>query len=131
MTEAVIAGPIPAYRIQLRRIKGWRKPADAVVITRSGPWGNPFTVASALEHEFAATAEEARLVCSTRFGIWLRREERGDQDVYRVGARSFDRRWMWAHLPDLAGHRLACACSIDGPCHGDELHSTLTQWRRT
>ncbi|HST84640.1 MAG TPA: DUF4326 domain-containing protein [Kineosporiaceae bacterium] len=29
-------------RIQLRRIKGWRKPEGAVVVARPTKWGNPF-----------------------------------------------------------------------------------------
>ena len=31
-------------RIQLRRTKGWRKPANAVSIARPGPFGNPFII---------------------------------------------------------------------------------------
>lgn len=31
-------------RIQLRRTKGWAKPADAVVVARPTRWGNPFPV---------------------------------------------------------------------------------------
>ena len=33
-----------ARRIQLRRTKGWRKPADAVVVARPTRWGNPFPI---------------------------------------------------------------------------------------
>lgn len=29
-------------RIQLRRTKGWRKPAGAVVVSRPSKWGNPY-----------------------------------------------------------------------------------------
>ena len=31
-------------RIQLRRTKGWRLPADTVVVSRPAKWGNPFVV---------------------------------------------------------------------------------------
>lgn len=31
-------------RIQLRRTKGWAKPADAIVVARPTRWGNPFPV---------------------------------------------------------------------------------------
>ena len=31
-------------RIQLSRRRGWRKPAGAVVVSRPGKWGNPFTI---------------------------------------------------------------------------------------
>lgn len=33
-------------RIQLRRTKGWRMPANTVKVTRPGKWGNPFTSAN-------------------------------------------------------------------------------------
>jgi hypothetical protein len=31
-------------RIQRKRSKGWRLPANAVSVTRPGKWGNPYTV---------------------------------------------------------------------------------------
>ena len=31
-------------RIQLRRTKGWRKPAGAVIVSRPSRWGSPFPV---------------------------------------------------------------------------------------
>jgi hypothetical protein len=31
-------------RIQRKRTKGWRMPANAVSVTRPGKWGNPYTV---------------------------------------------------------------------------------------
>lgn len=31
-------------RIQLRRTKGFRKPADAIVVARPSKWGNPFAL---------------------------------------------------------------------------------------
>jgi hypothetical protein len=33
-------------RIQLRRVKGWRKPEGAIVVSRPSKWGNPFTFRS-------------------------------------------------------------------------------------
>lgn len=32
-------------RIQLKRTRGWRKPASVVVVARPSRWGNPFTTA--------------------------------------------------------------------------------------
>jgi len=31
-------------RVQLKRRKGWRLPANTVSVARPGKWGNPFTV---------------------------------------------------------------------------------------
>ena len=47
-------------RIQLRRTKGWRKPPNTVVVTRSSKkWGNPFTV-----------KEHGRLVAIEKYREW-------------------------------------------------------------
>ncbi|WP_234798123.1 DUF4326 domain-containing protein, partial [Mycobacteroides chelonae] len=34
-------------RIQRKRVKGWRKPEGAIVVTRPSRWGNPFVVVPA------------------------------------------------------------------------------------
>lgn len=31
-------------RIQLRRVKGWRKPEGAIMVARPSKWGNPFRI---------------------------------------------------------------------------------------
>ena len=31
-------------RIQLRRTRGWRLPASAIVVSRPSRWGNPFPI---------------------------------------------------------------------------------------
>jgi hypothetical protein len=36
-------------RIQFRRVKGWRKLPDAVMVSRPHRWGNPFVVRKDLE----------------------------------------------------------------------------------
>jgi len=109
---AVAAGHhrVPA-RIQRSRQPGWRKPEGACVVTRPGPWGNPFAIGTPVrlalpggrlaDAERPATRDEA--VASFRYML--------DADTTlaeRVRA-------------ELAGLDLCCWCALDKPCHGDVL----------
>lgn len=114
-------------RIQRRRVRGWRKPAGAVIIDRTSRWGNPFTVADAIAQGRAANEEQARVVVTDRFRQWLRGDVAGDPDVIRSGKRTFDRRWMLAHLDDIRGRVLCCPCAVDQVCHGDDLWTLANQ----
>jgi hypothetical protein len=84
-------------RIQLRRIKGWRKPARAVVVARPSKWGNPFPIGDPAEG--GLTREQA-------------------VEAYRQLARSS---LGESELAELRGHDLACWCPLDQPCHADVL----------
>ncbi|MEQ3551277.1 DUF4326 domain-containing protein [Pseudonocardia nematodicida] len=82
-------------RIRLRRSKGWRKPDGAVVVTRPGPWGNPFDVRE-LGRERAIAAHRDWLLA--------------DRPDLVARARA-----------ELAGRDLCCWCPEDVPCHADTL----------
>lgn len=84
-------------RIQLRRTKGWRKPAGAVVVSRPSRWGNPHRVGF----------DGDRLWCVDRFreDLWRGGLPFGVGDVRRL----------------LAGRDLACWCRPEDPCHADVL----------
>jgi len=82
-------------RLQRRRAKGWRKPAGAVIVTRPGKWGNPFTVG---ECGSSAAAVE-------RF-----RRHLAERPELAEAARS-----------ELAGRDLICWCRVGEPCHADVL----------
>lgn len=84
-------------RVQLRRTKGWRKPAGTVVVARPSRWGNPFRVG--IDGDAAA--------CVARYERALRA---GELAVSVADVRAA-----------LAGHDLACWCPLDGPCHADVL----------
>lgn len=79
-------------RIQLRRTKGWRKPANTVVVSRPSIWGNPFTI---VEHGRDGAVALYRQMLAGRGHLKLRR--------------------------DLQGKNLACWCPLDKPCHADVL----------
>ncbi len=110
-------------RIQLRRVKGWRKPAGAVTVSRPSRWGNPFPVDEYGRDEAVRLHRE-----------WLLSGDPSAQDVYittSAGGRQFqyDRRWVREHLPDLRGKTLACWCKPDEPCHADVLLELVNQDR--
>ncbi|WP_321340886.1 DUF4326 domain-containing protein [Breoghania sp.] len=97
-------------RIQLSRKKGWRKPEGAVVVSRPGKWGNPFTIAASA----AAGHSDPRAHAVHSYEAWVKGEiapEMGGgapPSLEKIRA-------------ELGGKDLACWCSLDGPCHGDVL----------
>lgn len=105
-------------RVQLRRTKGWRKPEGAVVVARPGRFGNPFTIAAAIEAGFAMNDTDGRRVAVSAFRDWL------NGDTWAAGSGSeWDQRLTdyLAALPELRGKDLACWCPLAQPCHADVL----------
>ena len=103
-------------RIRLRRVKGWRKPADAIVVARPTKWGNPFVV-----HEHTARCGDQRW-CP----LWTAADALDAVDKFR-------HLYLYPCVGDpphpsvdeirdeLAGHDVACWCKLGEPCHGDLL----------
>lgn len=89
-------------RIQLRRTKGWRKPAGAVVVARPSRYGNPNIVGN-LSNGGNMTPADA--VKQFRDQLVGRRLQFSVAEIRR----------------ELAGHDLACWCPLDQPCHADVL----------
>lgn len=81
---------------QLRRTRGWRLPADAVVIRRPTKWGNPYDV-----EEYG----RQQAVALHRWLVTL-----PEMEPYRQAIRD-----------ELAGRDLACVYPLDQPCHADIL----------
>jgi hypothetical protein len=96
-------------RIQLRRTRGWRMPANTVKIDRSTRWGNPFKIGEVLLHPVTQrTVEVSTAEIAIRlFDIHLHTE---------AGAGI-----LTAARRDLSGRNLACWCKEGNPCHGDVL----------
>lgn len=115
-------------RIQQRRTKGWRKPANTVGVARPSRYGNPYTVKVVACEETAAggfcwavgmrgrpmfqighfaTSREARAVAVKHFEHDLRTGRLG-YGVSEVRA-------------NLRGSNLMCFCPLDHPCHVDVL----------
>ena len=83
--------------MQLRRTKGWRKPAGAVVVARPSRWGNPFV----------AGRDGDGATCVARY-----------RDALLSGELDFD---VADVRRELAGRDLACWCRPGAPCHADVL----------
>lgn len=109
-------GGNPPRRCRRRRVGGWRLPPGAVIVDRTSRWGNPHTVAAAA----AAGHSDPQQAAVDAFGRWLD-GDLAQPDVYARGRRTFDRRWVLAHLHELTGRDLYCPCVEGTPCHGDEL----------
>lgn len=85
--------------MRLRRVKGYRKPADAVVVTRaSKEFGNPYT-----------PGDPDNLV-DVKLAVDMFR-------AYALLVLADDPAW----LDPLRGRPLACYCREDWPCHADVL----------
>lgn len=82
-------------RGQRSRVKGWRKPENAKIVSRPSRWGNPY------EAEEGYTAAEAvRLF-----------------EPYALQRLVEDPTW----LEPLRGYDLLCYCRPGEPCHADVL----------
>lgn len=96
-------------RIQRKRTKGWRLPDGAVIVTRPGPWGNPFVVVPHFKpgrtvgcvYTCVPTTEDA-IEC---FRLWAEGQPKFIEAVRR----------------ELRGKDLACWCKLSDPCHADIL----------
>jgi hypothetical protein len=108
-------GPCPCrchvvpQRIQLRRTKGWRKPAGAVVVSRPSKWGNPH-----LASGFAGIGQDAgyeKVLAVTAFSVDLvgGRLKVSVDDVRR----------------ELRGKDLACWCPLPPAGARDVCHAAV------
>jgi hypothetical protein len=85
---------VKPQRIQLKRTKGWRMPANTVKVDRTTKWGNPFKGGK-------DAAENVRL-----FRVML------------LGRMSSG---VGYPLRELRGKNLACWCALGQQCHADVL----------
>ena len=106
-------------RVQLKREKGWRMPADAVKVDRTTKFGNPFS---------AYGAENS----VQYFRIWITgeltdgeiREKFPEIIAHHLITR---RKAIQNSLSELSGRDLACWCSEGAPCHADVLLELAAQ----
>ena len=100
--------PAKPVRVQLRRIKGWRMPANTVKVDRSTRYGNPFTVEWARHSGYAGTEAQLTATCLWEFRMAIETREPGFTKLV-------------SSLDALRGKNLACWCSPEKACHADVL----------
>lgn len=103
-------------RIRLSRVRGYRFPEGAVVVSRPSRRGNPFTVARAREIGYVRPDQsdaEARAFVADCFDSWI---TKGPQSPWWFADGKERYEWIWAHMEELRGRDLACWCD-DDHCH--------------
>ncbi|MER5875514.1 DUF4326 domain-containing protein [Streptomyces sp. NPDC001910] len=120
-------------RIQRRRTKGWRAPADAVYVGRGSKWGNPCTQIRMPALDGSEWEREGRLgKTSGQHHAFVHPDKTVTShlvlDATREQAVEMFRRWLTdatslaaAVREQLAGRDLMCWCPLDEPCHADVL----------
>ena len=102
-------------RVQLRRSKGWRMPANTVKVDRTTLFGNPFSIKD-FGHDRAVELHR-RWITGARFG----------RDV--LGSVTVDlatkRKEVLQALPTLRGKNLACWCALPKPGEPDRCHAAV------
>lgn len=91
--------PCSPFRVQRKRVKGWRKPENTVCVDRTTRWGNPFKVGTDAPDAFDAV---------DKFENWLLTTNQGLEIFSRCKI-------------ELRGKNLACWCKPGTPCHADVL----------
>lgn len=115
--EAVLV----ARRIQRKRAKGWRMPADTVYVGRPTIFGNPWTIKNAQASGLFLPDACAQIVVD-EFRAWLEGKSSPNSEHLGSWHRLEDRRArLLDSLESLRGKNLACWCSEGQPCHADVL----------
>jgi Domain of unknown function (DUF4326) len=116
-TKLIQARPMrPALqRVQLRRTKGWRLPANTLKVDRSTRFGNPFLV-SDYGRDHAMGLFRAWLT-EGGCGVWV-------PPKARAGL-ARQRREILEGLPSLRGKNLACWCPLPEAGEPDLCHGAV------
>ena len=102
-------------RVQLRRTRGWRMPANTVKVDRTTRFGNPFSI---------ERYGRAKAVALHR--AWIT-GELGNPPIARKLLRDLEARRteMISALSSLRGKNLACWCPLPEPGKPDICHAAL------
>jgi hypothetical protein len=112
-------------RVQLRREKGWRMPADTVKVDRTTIFGNPFPVDVYGRAE--AIAMFRRWLTGRMSAGEMAQCSRSDRWAASNVPLATVREWVIRDLARLKGKHLACWCPLVDeaghrvPCHADVL----------
>ena len=102
-------------RIQRKRAKGWRMPANTVKVDRTTLFGNPFSIKD-YGHDRAVALHRA----------WLTGQAI-DAPIPPAAAKRLAarRQQVVEALPSLRGKNLACWCALPGRGEPDNCHAAL------
>ncbi len=106
-------------RVQRRRAKGWKMPANTVYVGRPTKWGNPFEVG---QHGTQASCVDLyRFLIGGYLAISNGPEQVKQQQVVM--------HYVNANIEKLKGKNLACFCLPSKPCHADVLLALANGWK--
>lgn len=130
--EQISSNKMKAKRIQRKRIKGWKKPKNSIIVDRTSKWGNPFKLEGDMIY---CDASHRRKILSpwVCFNEHLYSKEDGIMQVIDLY-----KNWVTGSMDDgqivrpplftiedikdeLRGKDLICFCPINTPCHADIL----------
>ena len=97
-------------RIQRKRTKGWKMPANTVYVGRPTKWGNPFRLGQPNADDCMVCGDRAEAVVKYRSEL-----------VTFPSDASFVYCTVEEIQAELRGKNLACYCPLDQPCHADIL----------
>jgi hypothetical protein len=88
-------------RIQRKRSKGWKMPANTVYVGRPTKWGNPYKIG----------VDGNREEVIAKYREWLKKKLEEDPKF----------------LDPLKGKDLPCWCPLNKPCHADVILEFLKE----
>ena len=100
--------PCGPRRVQRKRSKGWKMPADTISVCRPGRWGNPFAI-----------GESASKV-PMPFRGRIAHDASEAVELYKAMLQQCGLP-EGCELSELRGKNLTCWCKISAPCHVDVL----------
>lgn len=98
-------------RVQRRRVKGWKRPDNCVIVDRTSRYGNPYRVQHVGGRWQVVTP-------------WDTIEADDERHARQIACDLFSAMALpFLDLAPLKGMNVACACDPDDglPCHGDRL----------
>ena len=92
-------------RVQRKRSKGWKMPANTVYVGRPSKWGNPYSPDDFIKNGLDGEMAEKGVIAAFSSFVHhpLNHEFRAEI------------------IKELKGKSLACWCPLDKACHADKL----------
>lgn len=118
-------------RIQRKRVRGWKKPANTVNITRPGKWGNPFFwdgghhIFMWLNNHTAIPvivfARKITRAAAHEFCVNLFEQHVFENGIFEKAYYKNPELCVSAIRRELKGKNVMCFCKEGEICHGDVL----------